>query len=279
MKYEKRGKIIRKTDLRNDFIINGLRKRELAKKNNTTVHIIKKSLDKHNLVKLRERYIRFLFSIGLRQYEIAPKINRDQAAVSRLLKSIGVDCSLVRSDRTTETMLSRYGVSNCQKIPSVRQKTIDTCLTRYGYDTPLRIHNCHITGKWYDLAEDIFRNKDKSSFSTKIYTYPSGRTIYTQGYEHLCLDILLNKYNENEISTDRDHTVPIIRFTDIDGIRRLHFPDIFIKSENRIIEVKSSYTLEKSKYIMDKYYAAEQQGYNYELWVFSSNKPSSLEIL
>lgn len=277
MKYSKRGTIIDKDILKRDYIKIGLRKRALAKKNNTSVHIINNSIKYHNLTELRERYIRFLFNIGLRQYEIGEIVNRDQAAISRLLIKMGVDGSLTKIQRTKETMIERYGEDNCQKVDVFRKKSIETCLLKYGVDTPLRIHNCHKTGLWPKISESVYRKIQDNIFNKKIYTFPSGREVFIQGYENLCLDILINIYNENDILTDNERKVPIIRYIK-DNKKRLHFPDIYIKSENKIIEVKSTYTLEISKNVLEKYLAAEQQGYKYEIWMFDG-KNNLPEIL
>jgi len=48
-----------------------------------------------------------------------------------------------------------------------------------------------------------------------------------------------------------------------------HYVDIFIKSENKCIEVKSTWTAEKKKdNIFLKQNAAKDLGYKYEIWVY-----------
>ena len=56
-----------------------------------------------------------------------------------------------------------------------------------------------------------------------------------------------------------------------------HFPDIYISRENKIIEVKSTWTyqLHLEKNIQKQKYAKEQN-YKYEFWIF--NKKGELII-
>lgn len=60
-----------------------------------------------------------------------------------------------------------------------------------------------------------------------------------KGYEHLALDELVKIYNEDDILTDRND-MPKIMYNFNDKTLR-YYPDIYIKSENKIIEVKSTY--------------------------------------
>ena len=51
-----------------------------------------------------------------------------------------------------------------------------------------------------------------------------------------------------------------------------HFVDIFIKSQNRCVEVKSTWTLEKNKEeVFIKQKSAKKMGYTYDVWIFDRN--------
>jgi hypothetical protein len=64
--------------------------------------------------------------------------------------------------------------------------------------------------------------------------------------------------------------VPEIWYKDENNKKHRHYVDIFIPSQNRCIEVKSSWTAEKKKdYIFLKQQAGKELGYNYEIWVFN----------
>lgn len=103
----------------------------------------------------------------------------------------------------------------------------------------------------------------------KKYTLPSGKTIDYQGYENYALDIIIKdkKINENDIITKRAE-VPKIYYSHEDK-DRIHFVDIYIKSKNRCIEVKSTWTFEKNKdKVFEKQKAGKNTGFEYEIWIF-----------
>lgn len=270
--YWKRGKLIPKEEMKDLYIRQGVNKKKIQKIYNCGLSIVNNSIKEYRLDNLYDRYVRYLFNIGLRQHEISEKINRDQAAISRRLNRLGVDGLKNRIERSQETIFNKYGVTNCQKLKSVREKTIKTNKGRYGYDSPLRIHNCHMTGLWEEIGEEALRKSMKSSRSFKEYKFPSGKIVDVQGYEPLCIDILLGDYNESDISVGSSGDVPIIEYIDTSGSKRKHYPDIYIKRENRIIEVKSIWTKTITKNLMEKYYSAKEKGFEYEIWVFDGNK-------
>jgi hypothetical protein len=84
------------------------------------------------------------------------------------------------------------------------------------------------------------------------------------------------KLSEDNVLTDRKE-VPKIKY-EIDGKISYYFPDIYIKSLNKIIEVKSTWTYEinKEKNI-EKSKACTDAGYAFEFWIYSS-KGKTLEI-
>jgi hypothetical protein len=61
--------------------------------------------------------------------------------------------------------------------------------------------------------------------------------------------------------------VPLIKFYDITNIERDHHADIFIPSQNKFIEVKSTWIFQKPDVLM-KQYAAKELGYNFEFWIY-----------
>ena len=104
----------------------------------------------------------------------------------------------------------------------------------------------------------------------KHYTLPSGKIIQVQGYEPYALDELVHTFNEDEIKTGSG-SVPEIWYDDDEGLKHRHFVDIFIPSQNKCIEIKSTWTAEKKKdNIFKKQQAGKQLGYNYEIWIYNS---------
>jgi len=119
------------------------------------------------------------------------------------------------------------------------------------------------------IAQNLIFNK---AISKRDYKLPSNNIVQTEGYEHIVLDTLLKKYKEADIIID-DHDIEKeigkIFYT-IKGVKRLYIPDIYIKSEHKIIEVKSEfvYNIKKEKNIL-KANACIEQGFNFEFYILN----------
>jgi hypothetical protein len=86
------------------------------------------------------------------------------------------------------------------------------------------------------------------------------------------LSELLQQENilEDDILVSRKE-VPSVWYEDANGTKRRYFVDCFIKSQNRCIEVKSTWTAEKKKdCIFLKQQALKDAGYECEIWVYNS---------
>lgn len=119
----------------------------------------------------------------------------------------------------------------------------------------------------------------KRSYNVKQYIFPSGKIISYQGYENFAFDELLNIENvlENDIFTNR-REVPELWYTDKTNKLRRHFVDIYIKSQNRCIEVKSTWTNQEKNNVLQKQQSAINLGYKYEIWIFDK-KGNKLQVL
>jgi hypothetical protein len=136
-----------------------------------------------------------------------------------------------------------------------------SCLEKYGVENPQQ-------------NPEIAEKASNNSYRKKIYILPSSKEIICQGYEPLALDKLVKEDNilEEDIVTGCKN-VPTIWYNDENNKKHRHYVDIFIPSQNRCIEVKSTWTAEKKKdNIFLKQEAAKQLGYNYEIWVYNSKK-------
>jgi len=114
-----------------------------------------------------------------------------------------------------------------------------------------------------------FRTHGWGCHREKGYIMPSGAVKIIQGYEPLALDILLEKYNENYIKIDGN--VPIISWIDNNHISHKYTPDIYLSNENKLIEVKSTWTYNQPysngrMLLIPR--ACIKLGYKYEYWVF-----------
>ena len=111
-----------------------------------------------------------------------------------------------------------------------------------------------------------FKKAMKSPYYYKDYTFPSGKIIRIQGYEHFALDELIKDFTENQILTDRKD-MPVIKYIQ-NGSIHTYYPDIYIPHLNKIIEVKSTWTFEK-KYCRNMLKSLEtKKKYLFEFWIF-----------
>jgi hypothetical protein len=160
-------------------------------------------------------------------------------------------------DKRKKTTLEKYGVEHCLQLKEVIDKRKKTTLEKYGVEHALQNS---------DIADKAFN----TSYSLKVYTLPSGKQIKYQGYEHFALNELIYSIDENDIITGCKN-VPRIIYKDENGKNHYHFVDIFIKSQNKCIEVKSTWTFKKKKdNVLLKQTAAKELGYEYEIWVYDS---------
>lgn len=176
------------------------------------------------------------------------------------MKNFGVTYPMQSEEvqkKSIKTCLEKYGTKNAVQNVGIRDRIKNTMQKRYGCDYPYQ-------------NEDIFQKSVANSFKFRKYTMPSGKEIYIQGYEDIMLNMLLKEHDESQISVHRD--VPSIKWKDKMGINRIHYPDIYIKNINKIIEVKSIWTYKKNQeLIFEKQAEAIKQGFLYTIYVLKKN--------
>ena len=160
-------------------------------------------------------------------------------------------------EQCKKTCLKKYGYENPSQNEEIKKKKIETCLKNWGVENPTQ-------------NSDIMEKSIKENYKKKEYIFPSNKIIDIQGYENFALDELIinEKIDESDIITGCKN-VPVIWYNDETGKKHRHYVDIFIPSQNRCIEVKSTWTAEKNKdNIFLKQNAGKELGYNYEIWVY-----------
>jgi len=189
------------------------------------------------------------------------------------------------------TVIQTYGVNHIFQLKDVRNKINNTNILRYGVVHPLR--NSEVMAKLkntvfqrygvYNVTQNssISEIQSKKSYKTKNYKLPSGNLVNVQGYEPWALDILLKIYSENQLIISDRTKVPEIWWLDSQGKQHRYFADIFIPEENRLIEVKSTWTYnrdDRKDKIKEVPLKCISLGYKYEYWVFNRTI-ESLEII
>ena len=192
------------------------------------------------------------------------------------------DCMKNASKRTK---LARYGDENYNNSAvsakknraktSVEQDVINdkrrkTNVERFGIENVL-------------LLERSMHNSRKSNATGKDYYFPSGRVVGIRGYEHIALNELIQNYNESDIYVDNIKSSSdkmIFEYTNVNQHKAKYYPDIFIKSTNTIIEVKSWWWFNgnnkdtyKSRFEnnMKKMKAVQKAGHNFEFWIYDKS--------
>jgi len=159
-------------------------------------------------------------------------------------------------EKSKATCKEKYGVEHNSQSEEVKEKFKKTCLEKYGVENPMQ-------------NPEVADKSSKASYSRKDYLLPSGNIVKVQGYEPFALDELVKVLQEDDIKTGSEN-VPEIWY-DRDGQYKRHFVDIFIPSQNKCIEVKSTWTFKKKRdNVLLKQKAGKALGLNYEIWVYNS---------
>ena len=233
--------------------------------------IIKEKIKQYNLTKY-----------GVENPSQSQEIKEKKIQTS--LKNYGVEYHFQNSEikeKSIQTCLEKYGVENPFQNPIIKEKIKQYNLTKYGVENPsqsqeIKEKKIQTSLKNYGVEHpsqnaEISEKSSKNAYLIKNYTYPSGKIIKVQGYEHFALDelIYINQVCENDIVTNRTE-VPTIWYQDKSGKKRRYFVDIYLSLENRCIEVKSTWTMEK-KYdnILEKMQAVKDAGYECEILIFN----------
>ncbi len=260
-----------------------------------TTNIFKYGVDNYSKT---DKFKEQMMKINMEEYGVDWYQQSDdfkEKSIITCLKKYGVD----RYTKTNEfiekvrnSCLERYGVDWYSKSEEFNEKYKEASMLKYGVSHPMlndgfknKISNT-IKNKygenWYVLTNEFkdiaFLNKELKygnpiigGYKLKEYKLPSGNIIKIQGYEDFALDMIFLKYKEEDISIsyyDIKAEIGILNYL-IEEKKRMYIPDIYIKPENKIIEVKSEYTynLELEKNLLKKE-ACIQIGLNFEFWVF-----------
>ncbi len=190
------------------------------------------------------------------------------------------ECSLkIKEAHKKETNLNKYGVTNTGSLKEVKDKIQATFNQRFG-GHPKKTKEVQDKWKATCLEKygghpnqniDVQIKSEANSYHYKDYIMPSGSIVKYQGYENIALDELVQLYEEEEICIGRSN-IPSINYYVADT-KHVYFPDFFIKHENKIIEVKSEWTIQLRRgNVEEKALATKKAGYKYEIWVYNDKK-------
>ncbi|BAU79955.1 Vsr/MutH/archaeal HJR family endonuclease [Tokyovirus A1] len=125
------------------------------------------------------------------------------------------------------------------------------------------------------------RNKrSRSRYKFKPFVFPSGKTVWIQGFEDIYLVSLLEEFKEHEILVceQTPYFVPYKWY----GKTRKYLPDFFVPSQNLFIEVKSDFTFFKrrgqERKTRAKLDACNALGYDTRLVVYKSRSSRKVSL-
>jgi hypothetical protein len=189
-------------------------------------------------------------------------------------------CSKIHMiEKAKATCMEKYGVDNAGKDPEIKKKINEAYIKNYGMHplkTPEIIAKRAVTclkiyGGHPNQNKEVQSKSEATSYKFRDYMMPSGNIVKVQGYENVALDELVQKYEEDDILIGRS-SIPTIDYY-INDTKHVYFPDFMIKSENKIIEIKSEWTIQlKRGNVEEKALATVKAGYKYEIWVYNDKK-------
>lgn len=141
---------------------------------------------------------------------------------------------------TFEYIQNKFLENECELLETIyinsKSKMKYKCICKNEYVTTWdSFRSGHIRCKY--CADE---NTAKNSFQFKDYILPSKKTIRIQGYENIALDELLLTIKEDDIILSK-RNMPKIKYI-LKNKKHRYYPDIYIPSQNKIIEIKSHYT-------------------------------------
>ena len=178
-------------------------------------------------------------------------------------------------EKRKKTFLKKYGFDNATKSEIIKDKTKKTNNEKYGGNSPM--NNQEVKNKsnstykynyakdsdnltnlilkrektmlenygvkyWAQNSENIYKYNQKTKYKKYFF---NNEEIYLQGYEdYVLFELLIKKYDINDICINNknieNYTTKI--YYNYKEREHKYYPDFYIISENKIIEVKSNYT-------------------------------------
>jgi len=171
-------------------------------------------------------------------------------------------------EKIRSTMQDKYGVDNPMQSEEIQNKNKRTCLEKYGVQHPMQDP---------DIFTKCMRNQQRTAYKFKKFISSSGKEYDVQGYEGQVIRYLLNLgTDENDLTNLRDE-MPVVEY-EFGGAKRKYFPDVFIKSVNTLIEVKSEYTFSKDfDKNMAKHEAAKRAGFLHSIIIWDDDEKRVLQ--
>lgn len=166
------------------------------------------------------------------------------------------------SERIYDEVERIYGERHPMYNEEIKKRLEKTYLSKYG--------ETH-----YMKVADLFDKHCKKSFKIKRIILPSGKIVNVQGYEPFAIKWFLeNGYVEEDLiisNKEIENHIGKINYNKPNADKESrYYPDIFIKRDNLVIEVKSEYTYRQNREINDlKRDAVLKTGIGFKFMIFT----------
>ena len=139
-------------------------------------------------------------------------------------------------NKMKKTNVEKYGVEYYSQTHGWYDKCVESTIQKYDKD-------------WVSKVDHINAKQQYGGYSYHDFEFPSGKVVRVQGYEPIVLAKLVIEYGEDDIVVGVQNIIDYVGFFHYIYENETHryYPDIYIKSENRVVEVKSVYTFNKEK--------------------------------
>ena len=163
-------------------------------------------------------------------------------------------------DKIKETKLNKYGDENFNNRP----KAIGTNISKYGVENTSQV-------------VDIHERMQKSRWYTIIS--PSCIEYKVQGYERFVVPILWKTYTEDTLVLHRAK-MPAVFYIGNDTKKHRYYPDIYLKEEKTIIDVKSTWWLKLSVPKLEKLFPrCNELGYIFKIILYDKGETEYLNTI
>lgn len=198
------------------------------------------------------------------------------ASLKKRWEEIGFKSMMIASRENSEILKSaefkeeecsrNREIANMQSVKNAKSK-----FNKYYHNKPeIAERKRKKMISYWSNPENLLNRIDNEHGAYYDYELPSGSVARVQGYEPKALDKLLETFKETDIVVGTRNII-----NEIGGIKyiyndneHVYYPDMFIKSTNTIIEVKSQWTFDKWKEKnLAKERACLEQGFNFEFMI------------
>ncbi len=197
-------------------------------------------------------------------------------------------CKNCATNNKIEACIKKYGVRSVFELNDIKEKIRETLLKKYNVMHNMQVKeirdkaqikaketNIRNHGGVHNLTLPEVRKKAVASgYALKSYIFDSGKEIFIRGYEKFAInDLVKEGITEDDIVVEG---IPSLIYF-YDKPRRYH-PDIYVKSKDLTIEVKSEYTFNvKYEFNMNRYTQIGNM-INFVIWIYNDKGKRVQEI-